>query len=91
MTAPGLAAQAWRNEQHRLLAIAYRMLGDYGHAEDVVSEVGLEAVRAERQTSARSWPAWLTTVCVRRSIDRLRALSASREAWPAPEPPSGSR
>lgn len=84
MTAPSVAARAWQSEQHRLLGIAYRMLGDYGLAEDIVSEVGLEAVRAERESAVRSWPAWLTTVCVRRSIDRLRSLAASRETYPGP-------
>src|SRR5690625_7471981 len=80
MTAASPAAEAWSAEQHRLTGIAYRMLGDYGLAEDVVSEVALAAVRAERagRADVRSWPAWLTTVCVRRSIDRLRELSASR-------------
>src|SRR5690625_196302 len=86
MTAASPAAEAWRAEQHRLTGIAYRMLGDYGLAEDVVSEVALAAVRAERDRPAGvlSWPAWLTTVCVRRSIDRLRDLSASRESYPGP-------
>jgi RNA polymerase sigma-70 factor (ECF subfamily) len=31
-----------------------------------------------------SWPAWLTTVCVRRSIDRVRALAAVREEYIGP-------
>lgn len=86
MTAASPAAEAWRAEQHRLTGIAYRMLGDYGLAEDVVSEVALAAVRAERTGGAevRSWPAWLTTVCVRRSIDQLRELAAERESYPGP-------
>lgn len=78
------AALAWREERDRLVGIAYRMLGDFGHAEDVVSEVALEAVRAERRAPVRSWPAWLTTTCVRRSIDRLRQLAAEREEYPGP-------
>lgn len=78
------AAQAWSAEQHRLTGIAYRILGDYGLAEDVVSEVALAAVRAERDERVRSWPAWLTTVCVRRSIDRWRQLAAAREDYPGP-------
>ena len=84
MTAPSVAARAWQSEQPRLLGIAYRILGDYGHAEDVVSEVGLEAVRAERGVDVQSWEAWLTTVCVRRSIDRLRTAAARREEYPGP-------
>ncbi len=44
----------------------------------------IEALRAEQATDVRSWPAWLTTVCVRRSIDRLRQLQALREEYPGP-------
>lgn len=86
MTADSPATQAWSAEQHRLTGIAYRMLGDYGLAEDVVSEVALAAVRAERAEGepVRSWPGWLTTVCVRRSIDRVRELAATREDYPGP-------
>ena len=80
------ATLAWRDERDRLVGIAYRMLGDLGHAEDVVSEVAIEAVRFERDEPgrARSWPAWLTTVCVRRSIDRVRREAAVREEYPGP-------
>lgn len=80
------ATSAWRAERDRLLGIAYRMLGDFGHAEDVVSEVAIEALRTERDatTDVRSWPAWLTTVCVRRSIDSVRQQAAIREEYPGP-------
>ena len=99
------ATRAWQAERGRLIGIAYRMLGDYGHAEDVVSEVAIEALQQEQAASARpdegtgsgavrSWPAWLTTVCVRRSIDRVRALAASREEYVGhwlPEPVATAR
>ncbi|MFJ5956015.1 sigma-70 family RNA polymerase sigma factor [Paenarthrobacter sp. NPDC092416] len=87
MTSPMSAAVAWHNERNRLLGIAYRMLGDFGHAEDVVSDVALDAVRQEQKGTAsqvKSWPAWLTTVCVRRSVDRVRTLAARREEYPGP-------
>ncbi|MEZ5085991.1 MAG: sigma-70 family RNA polymerase sigma factor [Tessaracoccus sp.] len=86
MTASTPATAAWHAERDRLLGIAYRMLGDFGHAEDVVSEVAIEAVRAERTAAGavRSWPAWLTTVCVRRSIDSARRQAAAREEYPGP-------
>lgn len=90
MTTATPATLAWQSERGRLIGIAYRMLGDFGHAEDVVSDVAIEAVQAERGApSIRSWPAWLTTVCVRRSIDRVRQLAAAREEYPGtwlPEP-----
>jgi len=87
MTLAVSATVAWQSERNRLLGIAYRMLGDFGHAEDVVSEVAIDAVRQERNTGAgrvESWPAWLTTVCVRRSIDRVRQLAAAREDYTGP-------
>ncbi|MFF1830313.1 sigma-70 family RNA polymerase sigma factor [Paenarthrobacter sp. NPDC058040] len=88
------ATAAWQSERSRLLGIAYRMLGDFGHAEDVVSEVAIDAVRQERRSGVDSWPAWLTTVCVRRSVDRVRQLAAIREDYTGPwlpEPVDTSR
>ncbi|MDR6989770.1 RNA polymerase sigma-70 factor (ECF subfamily) [Paenarthrobacter nitroguajacolicus] len=91
------ATSAWQSERNRLLGIAYRMVGDFGHAEDVVSEVAIDAVQRERKAGADrvdSWPAWLTTVCVRRSIDRVRQLAAVREEYTGPwlpEPVDTSR
>ncbi|WP_458108442.1 sigma-70 family RNA polymerase sigma factor [Arthrobacter sp. R3-55] len=91
------ATSAWQSERNRLLGIAYRMLGDFGHAEDVVSEVAIDAVQRERKADADrvdSWPAWLTTVCVRRSVDRVRQLATVREEYTGPwlpEPVDASR
>ena len=90
------AARAWEAERGRLIGIAYRMLGDFGHAEDVVSEVAIDALRTEQADAGgvRSWPAWLTTTCVRRSIDRVRSLAAVREDYTGhwlPEPVETSR
>ncbi|GAA4484255.1 sigma-70 family RNA polymerase sigma factor [Microbacterium panaciterrae] len=107
MTLVSPATRAWQEERGRLIGIAYRMLGDYGHAEDVVSEVAIDALRQERAAgtpdageglaaapAVRSWPAWLTTVCVRRSIDRVRSLAAAREEYTGhwlPEPVATAR
>lgn len=80
------ATRAWAAEKGRLFGIAYRILGDAGHAEDVVSEVGIAAVVHERKTdeAITSWPAWLTTVGVRRAIDRSRHLASIKEDYPGP-------
>lgn len=94
MTAASPAALAWEAERGRLIGIAYRMLGDFGHAEDVVSEVAIEALKAERADAVHSWAAWLTTTCVHRSIDRVRALVAVREEYTGhwlPEPVATDR
>ncbi len=85
MTRDTPAARAWNAERDRLIGIAYRMLGDYGEAEDVASEIAIAALEAEASAAPiRSWPAWLTTVAVRRSIDRVRHLAARRETYPGP-------
>jgi len=96
MTVVTPATRAWQSERGRLIGIAYRMLGDLGHAEDVVSEVAIEALNEERDGAGRvrSWAAWLTTVCVRRAIDRVRSLAAVREEYTGhwlPEPVATSR
>lgn len=96
MTLLSPATSAWTSERGRLIGIAYRMLGDFGHAEDVVSEVAIEALREEDSGAheVRSWPALLTTICVRRSIDRLRSQIAVREEYTGhwlPEPVSLDR
>lgn len=80
------ATRAWDAERGRLFGIAYRILGDAGHAEDVVSEVGIAAVVHERKVdeAVASWPAWLTTVSVRCAIDRSRHLFSIKEDYPGP-------
>jgi DNA-directed RNA polymerase specialized sigma24 family protein len=106
------ATRAWEEHRGRLFGIAYRMLGDVGLTEDIVSEVGIAAVIQERKGAVdrsdghagdsaqppedpggsgtvRSWPGWLTTVCVRRSIDQARHLDSVKEEYPGswlPEP-----
>lgn len=106
------ATRAWEEHRGRLFGIAYRMLGDVGLAEDIVSEVGIAAVVQERKGAGdqadglagdsgqppeeagdrgrvRSWPGWLTTVCVRRSIDQARHFDSIKEDYPGswlPEP-----
>lgn len=56
MTVATSAALAWDAERGRLIGIAYRMLGDFGHAEDVVSEVAIEALKTERADAQRCAP-----------------------------------
>lgn len=80
------ATRIWAAERGRLFGIAYRILGDAGHAEDVVSEVGIAAIVHEREAAEAidSWSAWLTTVCVRRAIDHSRHLATVKEDYPGP-------
>jgi len=67
----------------RLLGLAYRMLGDYDEAEDVVQEAYLRWHSAI-QDSIRSPEAWLVTVTTRLAIDQLRRSGKERAEYPGP-------
>jgi RNA polymerase sigma factor (sigma-70 family) len=75
-------AQARLFEQHRaqLRAIAYRMLGSVGDAEDAVQEAWFRLNRADADV-IDNMAAWLTTVVGRICIDMLRARSSRREDY----------
>ncbi|HEV7777886.1 MAG TPA: RNA polymerase sigma-70 factor [Luteibacter sp.] len=64
----------------RLQGIAYRMLGSFADAEDVVQDVWLRWHGAE-QSTVKSVEAWLVAATTRTSIDRLRTLKARREHY----------
>ncbi|OEJ95552.1 sigma-70 family RNA polymerase sigma factor [Streptomyces thermolilacinus] len=71
---------AWRFEEHRprLRAVAYRMLGSLGEAEDAVQETWLRLSRAEPE-EIRNLGGWLTTVVGRVCLNQLRSRTARRE------------
>ena len=58
-------------ERPRLTALAFRMLGDRGEAEDVVQETWLRLAAID-PTELDNLEGWLTTVVSRRCLDRLR-------------------
>jgi RNA polymerase sigma-70 factor, ECF subfamily len=64
-----------------LLSIAYRMLGSYSDAEDVVQEAFLRLHQAADIEHAK---AFLTTVTTRLAIDQLRSARVRRETYPGP-------
>jgi RNA polymerase sigma-70 factor (ECF subfamily) len=64
----------------RLMALAYRMLGSIGDAEDAVQETYIRWHGADR-AAIRTPAAWLTTACTRICIDRLRKAKAERAAY----------
>ncbi len=82
------AARAVTGEQVRplMLSIAYRMVGSYSEAEDLVQEALLRLHQADEVDDPR---AWLTTVTTRLAIDHLRSARVRRERYPGtwlPEP-----
>jgi RNA polymerase sigma factor (sigma-70 family) len=66
--------QAEEFERHRphLRAVAYRMLGSFSDADDVVQEAWLRLSRSDA-ASVENMRGWLTTVVARLSLDELRA------------------
>ncbi|MEU4641243.1 RNA polymerase sigma factor SigJ [Micromonospora sp. NPDC023814] len=86
-------ATEFEAERGRLLAVAYRMLGSRGEAEDAVQETWLRYAAALADPAARAeirhLGAWLTTACARICLDVLRSARVRREAYPGqwlPEP-----
>lgn len=72
-------------EQHRahLMGLAYRLLGSWSEAEDLVQETYLRWHRSGG-AEARSPRAWLTTVLTRLGIDQLRSARRRREEYVGP-------
>ncbi|TQD44429.1 RNA polymerase sigma-70 factor [Marilutibacter aestuarii] len=73
----------FQHHRPRLFALAYRLLGSRGDAEDVVQDAWLRWSQAERD-AVRDPEAWLVTATTRLGIDRLRRLRHERDAYPGP-------
>ncbi|WP_279473265.1 sigma-70 family RNA polymerase sigma factor [Actinomadura darangshiensis] len=71
-------AELFEARRPRLQAIAHRMLGSSGDAEDAVQEAWLRLSRSEAG-EVRDLDAWLTTVVARVSLSILRARRSRRE------------
>ena len=69
-----------RFEAHRahLRAVAYRMLGSQGEADDAVQEAWLRLNRSDT-SDIENLGGWLTTVVARVSLDMLRSRASRRE------------
>src|SRR5690349_13005204 len=61
-----------------LRAVAYRMLGSQGEADDAVQEAWLRLARADA-SGVENLRAWLTTVVARVCLDMLRVRKTRRE------------
>jgi RNA polymerase sigma factor (sigma-70 family) len=78
-----MGEQEWlaeKFEEHRghLRAIAYRMLGSGGEADDAVQEAWLRLSRSDA-TTIENLGGWLTTVVGRVCLDMLRSRTSRRE------------
>lgn len=83
MTVTHPALPVFQAERPRLIAIAYRMLGERAGAEDVVQEVWLRWSGAGHDAIANA-QAWLTATTTRLAIDALRKARVRREAYTGP-------
>lgn len=82
------AADLLHAERPRLFAIAYRMLGASGEAEDAVQEAYVRWYSQPRD-DVRNPPAFLTTLVTNLCLDTLRSARRRREEYPGvwlPEP-----
>jgi RNA polymerase sigma factor (sigma-70 family) len=80
-----LADQFEANRTH-LRAVAYRMLGSVGEADDAVQEAWLRLSRTDAD-EIENLRAWLTTVVGRVCLDVLRSRKARREQPLGPQLP----
>jgi RNA polymerase sigma-70 factor (ECF subfamily) len=81
----GLEAATVAFEDHRpyLLAVAYRVLGRVGEAEDVVQEAWMRWREVDHGTVEND-RAYLTRVTTRLAVDRLRLEKRRRETYVGP-------
>lgn len=88
MTESGQQDLARRFEQNRgrLWAVAFRMLGASGEADEAVQEAWLRLARSDAE-EIESLPSWLTTVVARICLDMLRARKARQEEPLGPHVP----
>lgn len=78
-----IATDVFEAERPALTALAYRMLGERGLAEDVVQEAWLRW-QTVKPDALDQPAAWLRTVTTRLAIDALRRARSRREAYIGP-------
>ncbi len=81
-----MLAHAERFEELRpeLVRHAYRMLGEYGEAEDVTQDAYLRWSAAFDTSQVRDERALARTIVTRLCLDRLRSARAKREVYVGP-------
>lgn len=79
----GDAEQIFEKQRQRLHGVAYRILGRWTDAEDVVQDAWLRWIGADHAAIERP-EAWLTTVTSRLALDTLRSARHQRETYVGP-------
>lgn len=88
MTEPGQQdlARQFEQDRRRLWAVAFRMLGASGEADEAVQEAWLRLARSNSE-EIENLSSWLTTVVARICLDMLRARKARQEEPLGPHVP----
>ena len=73
-----ILAEQFEASREHLRAVAWRMLGSRGDADDAVQEAWLRLARADA-SRVENLRAWLTTVVARVCLDKLRSRKIRRE------------
>ena len=72
------------NERRALMGLAYRMLGSWADAEDVVQDALVRWHRHPHREDIESPRAYLTTITSRLALDRLKSARVKREVYVGP-------
>ncbi|MFC8868131.1 sigma-70 family RNA polymerase sigma factor [Streptomyces sp. NPDC057148] len=75
---PDVMALRFERDRPRLRAVAYRILGSLGEADDALQDAWLRADRADT-SEVENLSGWLTTVVARVCLNMLRARDTRRE------------
>ncbi len=78
MSTPEALAGQFETHRPHVRAVAYRMLGSVGEAEDAVQEAWIRLSRTD-VSGVGNLRGWLTTVVARICLDMLRARASRRE------------
>jgi RNA polymerase sigma-70 factor (ECF subfamily) len=78
MTDGDLIVEAFEEQRPHLRAVAYRMLGSTGEADDAVQEAWLRLSRSDA-AAIENLGGWLTTVVARICLNMLRSRNSRRE------------
>src|SRR5262245_5312492 len=78
MTDSDWLVEKFQENRSQLRAVAYRILGSTGEADDAVQEAWLRLTRADANT-VENLGGWLTTVVARVCLDMLRSRKSRKE------------